>query len=134
MDHCATKYLLQAKSMRSSQHTTQSIHHVSGNSLSTPSCTSPCFRTTLIINAAPPGKWRDSVKLTALSTAIPETPRTKERPQLLVAPPMHEIHKKGTLKDYLKYSDRTRDATEDEEMQSMQKDEKRRNTETKQNT
>ena len=40
-------------------------------------CTPLCFRTTLITNAAPPRKGRDSVKLTALSTVIPETPRTK---------------------------------------------------------
>ena len=33
--------------------------------------TSLWFRTSLILNAAPPGKGRDSVKLTALSTAIP---------------------------------------------------------------
>ena len=39
--------------------------------------TSLCVRTTLTANAAPPGKGRDSVKLTALSTAIPETPRTE---------------------------------------------------------
>ena len=42
-------------------------------------CTPLCFRTTLTTNAAPPGKGRDSVKLTALSTAIPETPRTKRK-------------------------------------------------------
>ena len=42
-------------------------------------CTPLCFRTTLITNAAPPGKGRDSVKLTALSTAIPETPRTERK-------------------------------------------------------
>ena len=40
-------------------------------------CTPLCFRTTLITNEAPPGKGRDSVKLTALSTVIPETPRTE---------------------------------------------------------
>ena len=40
-------------------------------------CTPLCFRTTLIAYAAPPEKGRDSVKLTALSTVIPETPRTK---------------------------------------------------------
>ena len=41
-------------------------------------CTPLCFRTTLITNvASPPGKGRDSVKLTALSSAIPETPRTE---------------------------------------------------------
>ena len=40
-------------------------------------CTTLCFRTTLITNAAPPGKGRDSVKPTALSTVIPETPRTE---------------------------------------------------------
>ena len=34
-------------------------------------CTPLCFRTTLTFNAATPGKGRDSVKLTALSTAIP---------------------------------------------------------------
>ena len=33
-------------------------------------CTPLCFRSTLITNAAPPGKGRDSVKLTALSTVI----------------------------------------------------------------
>ena len=42
-------------------------------------CTPLCFRTTLIANAASPGKGRDSVKLTALSTAIPETPRTERK-------------------------------------------------------
>ena len=41
--------------------------------------TPPCFRTTLITIAAPPGKGRESVKLTALSTAIPETPRTERK-------------------------------------------------------
>ena len=40
-------------------------------------CTPLCFRTTLITNAAPPGKGRDSVKLTTLSTVIPETSRTE---------------------------------------------------------
>ena len=40
-------------------------------------CTPLCFRTTLITNAAPPGKGRDSVELTALSTVIPEMPRTR---------------------------------------------------------
>ena len=40
--------------------------------------TSPWFRTTLITNAAPPRKGRDSVELTALSTEIPETPRTDD--------------------------------------------------------
>ena len=49
-------------------------------------CTPPCFRTTLISSAAPPGKGRDSVKLTALSTVIPETPRTKDGAQLLALP------------------------------------------------
>ena len=42
-------------------------------------CTPLCFRTTLIAYAAPPRKGRDSVKLTALSTAIPEMPRTKRK-------------------------------------------------------
>ena len=62
----------------------------------------------------PPKKGRDSVKLTALSTVIPETPRTEEGAQLLAAPPMHEIQQRETLKDYLKHSDGTRDKTEDE--------------------
>ena len=42
-------------------------------------CTSLCFRTTLIPNAAPPEKERDSVKLTALSTAIPVDTRTRRK-------------------------------------------------------
>ena len=42
-------------------------------------CTPLCFRTTFITNAAHPGKGRDSVKLTALSTEIPETPRTERK-------------------------------------------------------
>ena len=52
-------------------------------------CTSLCFRTTLITNAAPPPpprKGRASVKLTALSTVIPETPRTEKGAQLLATP------------------------------------------------
>ena len=42
-------------------------------------CTSLCFRTTLIANAAPPPrKGRDSVKLTALNTVIPENTHQME--------------------------------------------------------
>ena len=56
----------------------------------------------------PPWKGKDSVKLTALSIVIPETPRTEEGAQLLAAPPMHEIQLKESLKDYLKHPDGTR--------------------------
>ena len=58
-----------------------------------------------ITNAAPLGKGRDSAKLTALSTVIPETPRTEEGAKLLAAPPMHKIQQRETLKDYLKHPD-----------------------------
>ena len=73
-------------------------------------CTPPCFRSTLITNAAPlpPGKGRDSVKLTALSTVIPVTPRTEKGAQFLAAPPMHKIQQNEIIKDYLKYSDKNK--------------------------
>ena len=72
--------------MECGQHTAQSKQPVSGNRLATNICTSPCFRNTLITIAAPPGKGRDSVKLTALSTIIPETPRTEKGAQFLEPP------------------------------------------------
>ena len=40
----------------------------------------------MITIAAPTRKGRDSVKLTALSPVIPETPRTEKGAQLLAAP------------------------------------------------
>ena len=70
MDHRATTYLLQVEGMECGQHTAQSQQPVS-EEYTEHIHTSLCFRTTLILNAAPPGKGRDSVKLTALSTAIP---------------------------------------------------------------
>ena len=33
----------------------------------------------IVLQCSTPGKGRDSVKLTALSTAIPETPRTERK-------------------------------------------------------
>ena len=47
----------------------------------------------------------DSVKLTALSTVIPETSRTEEGAQLLTAPPIHEIQQREGFKDYWKHPD-----------------------------
>ena len=70
MDHRATTYLLQVEGMECSQHTAQSQQPVSEEDTKHIRA-SLCFRTTLILNTAPPGKGRDSVKLTALSTAIP---------------------------------------------------------------
>ena len=95
------------------KHEKQSAHHSERSTclkkhFSTPNYTLPWLRTTSITNAASPGKGRDSVKLTALSTVIPETPRTEEGAQLLTAPPMHKIQPKESLKDYLKHPDGTR--------------------------
>ena len=75
-------------------------------------------------NAAPPRKGRDSVKLTALSTEIAETPRTKELAQLLAAPPVHESQQKETVKDYLKHKE-TKPKTR---KQSIQKDGNKKKT------
>ena len=90
--------------MEYSQHTAQSQQPVSEKIAST-SCTPLCFRTTLISSAASPGKGRDSVKLTALSTAIPRNTRTKGEAQLLAAPPMYQIQPNRSIKDYLRHTD-----------------------------
>ena len=91
--------------------------------------TSPCFRTMFNTNAAFPGKGRDSVKLTALSTVIPETPRTKKGTKLLEDPTnVKNSTKMEASKTVLNYTDKNKRRKQ----QSMQKNEARRNTETKQ--
>ena len=52
-----------------------------------------------------PGKGRDLVKLTALSTAIPGNTQNREEAQCLAAPPMHEIQPNGSIKDCLRHTD-----------------------------
>ena len=64
--------------MECGQHTAQSQQPVSEKILNNIR-TSLCFRTTLILNVAPPRKGRDSVKLTAFSTAIPRNTRTRRK-------------------------------------------------------
>ena len=66
--------------------------------------------------------------LTALSIVIPETPRTVEGPQLLAAPPMHEIQQSTTFKDYLKHPGGTRDKTEDERNRASRRMKQEENT------
>ena len=84
--------------MECGQHTAQSQQPVSKEDTEH-ICTSLCFRTTLILNATPLGKGRDSVKLTVLSTAIPKN-LNQEEAQLLATPPMHQIQQIGSIKDY----------------------------------
>ena len=64
--------------MECGQHTAQSQQPVSEKILNNIRI-SLCFRTTLILNAAPPRKGRDSVILTALSTAIARNTRTRRK-------------------------------------------------------
>ena len=52
-----------------------------------------------------PRKGRDSVKLTALSTAIPRNTQNQEEAQLLAAPPMHQMQPNGSIKDHGRYTD-----------------------------
>ena len=56
----------------------------------------------MISNAALPRKRRDSVKLTALSTAIPRNTRTERK---LATRPMHQIQPNRSIKDYLRDTD-----------------------------
>ena len=63
----------------------------------------------MITIAAPTRKGRDSVKLTALSPVIPETPRTKKGAQLLAAPTNDQkFNKNEIIKDYLNNSDKNK--------------------------
>ena len=64
----------------------------------------------MITIAAPTRKGRDSVKLTALSPVIPETPRTKKGAQLLAAPTnAQNSTKMKSSKTILTTQTRTRD-------------------------
>ena len=68
--------------------------------------TPPCFSTTLITNAAPLRKGRDSVKLTAPQYCNSRDTQNREGAQLLAAPPMHKIQQNGSIRDYLNHSDK----------------------------
>ena len=57
------------------------------------------------LQCSTPGKGRDSVKLTALSTATPRNTQNREEAQLLAAPPMHQIQPNGSIKDCLRHTD-----------------------------
>ena len=58
--------------------------------------------------------------------------QNQEGAQLLAAPPMHKIQQNGSSKDYLNHTDKNKERNWRHEKQSIQKDEARRNTETKQ--
>ena len=90
--------------MEYGQHTTQSRQPVWKKD-TWHICTPLCFRTTLIPNAAPPRKGRDSVKLTALSTEITRNTQNWEEAQFRAAPPMHQIQPNGSIKDYSRHTD-----------------------------
>ena len=72
------------------------------------------------------------MKLTALSTVIPETPRTEEGALLLAVPPMHKIQQRETFKDYLKHPNGTRNETKDERNRTSRRMMQEENTEIKQ--
>ena len=72
--------------MECSQHTTQSKQPVSGKKSATEHLYPTLHQEHIEHNAAPPGKGRDSVKLTALSTVIPETLGMEKGAQLLATP------------------------------------------------
>ena len=63
--------------MEYSQHTAQSKQPASNKILTAEHLYTTLLQDNIDHKYSSPGKGRDSVKLTALSTAIPETPRTK---------------------------------------------------------
>ena len=98
VDHHTTTYLLQVEGMECGQHTTQSQQPVS-KEYTEDICTSLCFRTTLILNAAP--LEREGFSETD-STQYCNSKKhlNQEEAQLLATPPMYQIQQIGSIKDY----------------------------------
>ena len=59
----------------------------------------------MILNAAPPRKGRDSVKLTALSTAIPGDTGTRRKLNFQQLHQCTKFNRVEALKDYLRNTD-----------------------------
>ena len=89
--------------MECGQHTAQSKQPASERRLSTLSTT--LLQDHIDLQCSTPGKGRDSVKLTALSTEIPRNTQNREEAQFLAAPTMHQTQPNGSIKDYLKHTD-----------------------------
>ena len=68
-------------------------------------CTSLCFRTTLIANAAPPGEREGFGETDSTQYCNSRNTQNREEAQLLTTPPMHQIQPNGSIRDYLRYSD-----------------------------
>ena len=103
VDHCTTAYPLQVEGMDCGQHTAQSQQPVSEDTEYI--CTSLCFRTTLIPNAAPPREWEGFSKTDSTQYCNSSRHQNQEEAQLLTTPPMHQIQPSDALKDCSRNTD-----------------------------
>ena len=100
--------------MESSQQTTQSIHTASKIEPETPPTHHFVAETTLTKITAP-RKGRNSVKLTVLSTVIPETPRPRESSTSRNPHQCTKFYKKEKLQENQAIQARNEIETEDED-------------------
>ena len=118
--------------MECGQHTTQSQQPVSEKILND-ICASLCFRTRLILNAAPPPREREGFSETdSIQYCNSKKHQNQEEAQLLTTPPMHQIQPHRSIKRLFKKSRCEHKAqAEDKQTRKIKKDEARRNTEAK---
>ena len=132
MEHYATNYLLRVEGMECSQHTAQSKQPFSEKILTTAHLYTTSLQDHIDHQCSTPRDREGFNKTESTQYCNSRDTHNWEWAQLLAAPPMHKIQPNGSIRDYLKHSDKNKEWNWRQEKQSIQKDGLRRSTETKQ--